>query len=215
MKLVAIIANLLCHNDPAPVEVNPSLPPVLLVHGIHCDALYMARLERFLRASGRRVVTPSLKPCHGSARLEELAAQLKEVADRELPGQRFDIVSHSMGGLISRYYVQKLGGDARARRLITMATPNHGTILARLHPGQGARQMQPGSAFLEALNADDEVWQRVPLINFYTPCDLVIIPFTSSRMKAGRNIRTWALTHPSYMLSMKQFRALRRVLDEG
>ena len=213
MKLVAVIANFLTQFDPPALPVDASLPPVVLVHGIHCNAVYLTRLERFFRAQGREVITPSLTPNHGTAKLEDLAAQLRDVIDNKLPsGQRFDLVSHSMGGLVARYYVQRLGGAARTRQLITMATPNHGTWLAYLHPGAGARQMRPGSDFLRELNADRETWKQVPMVNFYTPLDLVIVPFTSSKMPGEKNQQCWALTHPSFIVSRTQFKAVGDVL---
>ncbi len=215
MKLVAVFAHFLAQFDPTPQPVNPALPPLVLVHGILCDENYMLRMTRYFQAQGREVYAPSLKPNNGSAKLEDLAAQLRDFVDKKLPGRRFDLVAHSMGGLVSRYYVQRLGGDARVRQLITMATPNHGTLYSHFLPGTGVRQMHPKSDFLQELNADTETWKRVPLTNFYTSLDLVIIPYTSSLMPGGRNIKTWALTHPSYIISKAQFRAVGKALESS
>jgi pimeloyl-ACP methyl ester carboxylesterase len=41
--------------------------------------------------------------------------------------QHIDVVGHSKGGLIGRYYIQKLGGAARVRHLVTLGTPHRGT----------------------------------------------------------------------------------------
>jgi triacylglycerol lipase len=94
-----------------------------------------------------------------------------------------------------------------------MATPNHGTQFSYLHPGAGAMQMRPHSDFLRSLNADLRIWNQVRLTNFYTPLDLIIVPYSSSRMPVGTNIRTWALTHPSYIASLTQFRAVNQALN--
>ncbi|CAM5527705.1 hypothetical protein SMICM304S_05241 [Streptomyces microflavus] len=71
---------------------------------------------------------------------------------RGLPRTRqreVDIVGHSLGGLIARYYVQRLGGDRRVRTLVTLGTPHGGTAVA---PGAGihpiVRQMRGGSALM-------------------------------------------------------------------
>src|SRR5690606_38097343 len=66
--------------------------------------------------------------------------------------RQVDVVGHSLGGLIARYYVQRLGGDGRVRTLVTLGTPHSGTRVAPLansHPI--VRQMRPGAEVLEAL----------------------------------------------------------------
>ena len=50
-----------------------------------------------------------------------------------------------MGGLIARYYVQRLGGDARVHTLVTLGTPHGGTAAAYLVPHRLARQLRPDS----------------------------------------------------------------------
>src|SRR5688572_19753710 len=137
MQLVAWLAAAFSTFDARPIPPDPSLRPVILVHGIHSDAGCMRRLEKHLRAQGRLVFSPSLRPCTGSARLEVLASQLAEFADHHVPGRKFDLVGFSMGGLVSRYYVQRLGGLKRVEHFVTMATPHQGTKMAWLHPGPG------------------------------------------------------------------------------
>ena len=48
----------------------------------------------------------------------------------QTPSQKIDIIGHSMGGLIGLYYVKKLGGHTRVRKLIMMGTPVRGTWAA-------------------------------------------------------------------------------------
>jgi hypothetical protein len=67
----------------------------------------------------------------------ELGLQLKqflETFDSDLNsgfnGKPLVIIGHSTGGLIARSYMQEHGGGARALRLITLATPHHGTPIA-------------------------------------------------------------------------------------
>ena len=50
-----------------------------------------------------------------------------------------------MGGLVARYYVQRLGGDVRVHTLVTLGTPHGGTLPARLFPHPLVRQLRPGS----------------------------------------------------------------------
>src|SRR5215207_7159504 len=106
MQLVAWIAGALSTFDAQPVAANPQLRPIILVHGIHSDANCMRRLQKYLRAQGREVYSPSLSPCTGMVPIETLAEQLAKFAEQHVPEKKFDLVSFSMGGLVSRYYVQ-------------------------------------------------------------------------------------------------------------
>jgi pimeloyl-ACP methyl ester carboxylesterase len=52
-------------------------------------------------------------------KIEEILAQTKK--------SKVNIIAHSMGGLISRYYIEKLGGVDKVNKLIMLGTPNHGS----------------------------------------------------------------------------------------
>ncbi|HJQ45630.1 MAG TPA: alpha/beta fold hydrolase [Amycolatopsis sp.] len=80
-----------------------------------------------------------------AARLSSQVEQLCAVTGTD----GLDIVGHSLGGLIARYYVQRLGGHERVGTLVTIATPHGGTIAARLpSPLPVVRQLRPGSELL-------------------------------------------------------------------
>jgi pimeloyl-ACP methyl ester carboxylesterase len=71
----------------------------------------------------------------------ETAAKLKAFIDAQpaLQGQEFDILAHSMGGIVSRIYMQKLGGAARVKRFIGLGVPALGAMnsLATMSAGWG------------------------------------------------------------------------------
>ena len=214
MQLVAWIAGALSSFDARPVATDPQLRPVVLVHGIHSDANCMRRLGKYLRAQGREVYTPSLSPCTGMVPIETLAQQLAAFTDQHLRGKKFDLVGFSMGGLVSRYYVQRLGGAKRIEHFVTMATPHQGTHLAFLHPGAGARQMRPRSPFLQDLEKDADLLKNVKFTSFYTPLDTVVVPARSSAVPQARNIALWATIHPSFLLEKRCLRAIANVIAE-
>jgi triacylglycerol lipase len=210
MQLVAWLAAALAHFDPSAVPVDPAKRPVILVHGIHSSGPDMARLAKHLRSEGRLVLTPTLTPNGGAAKLEVLAAQLSAFADKELPGRQFDLVGFSMGGLISRYYVQRLGGLQRVSHFVTMATPHQGTKMAHLRRAPGVLQMRPGSDFLRDLASDAETLRKVKFTSFYTPLDTIILPARSSEVPQARNVRFWAAAHPSWILEKRCLRAVAK-----
>lgn len=213
MQIVALVSTALAFFDAAPVPPKPEYHPVVLVHGIHSDSRDMTRMARHFRAEGREVFTPDLSPNGGQATIEELGQQLAEFAASHMPrGRKFDLVGFSMGGLVSRYYVQRLGGAEHVGHLITLAAPHHGTIFARLHPGAGAAEMRRDSAFLRELATDNAKLARVKFTCFYTPLDLVVVPASSSVMPQARNVRVWASLHPSLILEKRCIRAVASAL---
>ena len=208
MKLVAWIAGALARFDGAAPATKPEVTPVILVHGIHSTAADMVRLANHLRHEGRAVFTPTLDPANGKASIESLAAQLAAYADREVPGRKFDLIGFSMGGLVSRYYVQRLGGIDRVGRFVTLATPHNGTQMARLFSGLGHEQMRPGSEFLRDLERDAAVLRRVGFTSLYTPLDTIIVPASSSEQSAANNVRVWGAMHPSFVLEKRCLKAV-------
>ena len=213
MQIVALLSTALAFFDPAPIPPKAEYNPVILVHGIHSDSRDMTRMARHLRAEGCEVFTPDLSPNRGQATIEELAKQLADFTTKHVKrGRKFDLVGFSMGGLVSRYYVQRLGGERQVAHLITIAAPHHGTVFARLHPGAGATEMRRDSAFLRELATDNAKLASVKFTCFYTPLDLVVVPASSSVMPQARNVRVWASLHPSLILEKRCIRQVAGAL---
>lgn len=190
------------------------LPPVVIVHGIFRDHRLMGRLRETFTRAGRRVLTPDLTPNDGSAGINELALQLGEYLERNLaPGERCDLVGHSMGAMVARSYVQRHGGRARVRKLATLAAPHHGTLVAWLWRGRGVRDLRPGSPFLRDLARDVDRLDGVLVASYWTPFDAVIVPPRSSELPVGQN-RRWLLPHHRALVENKYLaRDLVRVLS--
>jgi len=195
-----------------PATPPPARNPVVLVHGIHSSSGDFARLARHLRADGHEVLALDLKPADGRADLAVLAQQVADFTNAHLPGRRFDLVGFSMGGLVSRYYVQRLGGADRVDHFITLAAPHHGTVMAGMSSAPGVKQMRPGSPFLRDLERDEDALKRVKFTTFYTPLDLVVVPGASGEMPQAHNVRIWALLHPSLILERRCIRAVAEAL---
>ncbi len=172
--------------------------PVILVHGIKDDSRKMRHLARFLQGeSGRNVFACDLLPNRGEVGLEVLAEQLERFVAEKLPaGERFDLVGFSMGGLVSRFYLQRLGGLERVGRFVTIATPHRGTVLAWLLGRPGCCQMRPGSRFLEDLASDADRLSTLSFTSIWSPLDLIILPANSSVIPQATCRKVWSLAHP-------------------
>lgn len=218
MQLVAWLSSMLAAldaSDCAPPRPVVDRNPVVLVHGIHSSSADMTRMAHFLRREGWEVYTPDMTPADGRVGLDQLASQLAAYADRHVPGRKFDLVGFSMGGLVGRYYMQRLGGVQRVDRFVTLAAPHHGTLMANFNFRPGGRQMRPGSDFLHDLERDSDQLCAVQFTSFYTPLDLIIVPARSSEMPEASNVRLWAPLHPSLILEKRCIRAIAKTLRKN
>lgn len=169
---------------------RPLITHAVLVHGIWESGKFsFTHLKEQLEASGVTCLTPSLRPATAHHGLMPLARQLKSEIDEAFgPDQRFLLVGFSMGGLVSRAYLQELDGSARCQTFVTISSPHHGTKTAALHPGEGTRQMQPGSDFLKNLAKTQDVLGDLPIITYRTPMDLVIVPTCNASWDRAENV---------------------------
>ncbi len=187
---------------------------VVMVHGIFQSGHSFYPLKKRLEKAGHDCLVPSLKPADARSGIETLADQLR-LAIEEKWGKDagFHIVAHSMGGLISRYYLQELGGHEHCHSLITLATPHHGTTAAYLYPGKGALQMRPQSDFLQQLESSEYRLSKVTLISYRTPLDLIILPSTSSHWDVAQNHKVWAPAHPLVLHTPRVQRHIINLLE--
>ena len=194
--------------------------PVLLVHGFQDDARKMQAMARALQRDGWRVLTPTLSPSGCQVGNEVLARQLSDFIEANVSHDtRCDLVGFSMGGIICRYYLQRLGGISRVGRFVAISVPEHGTWWASMCPSEsqrwpGAVQLRPGSAFLQDLNSDVQVLDQVRFTSIWTPLDLMILPAASSRLPVGSEARVWVPFHPLMVWLPSCHRAVAAALSD-
>ena len=176
--------------------------PILLVHGLVDNRSVFTLLRRALRRRGfGQVLTLNYSPFTqdvraAAARLERLVEQTCEQTGYE----RVHVVGHSLGGLVARYYVQRMGGDARVHTLCTLGTPHSGTRAAHLLPSRLVRQLRPGSPLMAELEqpAPD---CRTRFVSFWSDLDQLIVPKRSARLQhpdlSARNVLLHGTGHMS------------------
>jgi triacylglycerol lipase len=176
---------------------NEMANTLILVHGFMDTGRRMAWMSKRLRAMGWKVLVPSLQPSNGTESIGKLAEQLNlYIRENTMEDERIDLVAFSMGGLICRYYLQRLGGLTITDRFISIATPHNGTLAAYILPLVGVREMRPKSDFLDSLNADIEQLNQLIFVSYYSPYDLIILPPRSSVVQIAENSKVFALLHP-------------------
>ena len=112
---------------------------------------------------------------------------------------KVDVITHSMGGLSSRWYAKFLGGDQKIDEWVSLGGPNHGTSTANLcFWNTSCFEMRPCSSFLNALNSVDETpGTTVRYRTWWSPCDEVINPDSSVALSGATNTQTACMSHSS------------------
>ncbi|MFI9625394.1 esterase/lipase family protein [Streptomyces sp. NPDC052042] len=196
-------------------------PPVVFLHGFIGNRSVFALLRRSLAGHGRRHLESlnySLLTCDIRAAAGLLGRHVEEICART-GHQEVDIVGHGLGGLIARYYVQRLGGDRRVRTLVTLGTPHGGTAVARpasAHPL--VRQMRAGSAPIEELRAPAPGC-RTRFVSFWSDLDRVIVPAEAGRIDHPDldvlNVRVTGIGHLALPVHPRVAAAIREALERG
>jgi triacylglycerol lipase len=129
--------------------------PVLLVHGWAGRAEQMEPMRARFEQAGRRAYTIELP---GNDNIVNAGAIADEVAaiKAETGAEKVDLVGYSMGGLSTRYYVKRLGGDTEVGVYAGFGVPQYGGDIACVLGEEAGGQMCPGSDFLNDLNAGDD-----------------------------------------------------------
>lgn len=215
MKRLICFTTLLASCCPTVQPPTAHVRKVVLVHGFLETGTSFNPLKRRLERRGIQCIVPKLRPCDGRGGLEPIAEALKQEIDQSFgPNEPIDIVAFSMGGLVSRYYLQELGGASRCRSLTTLASPHHGTQTAWLYPSKGAIQMRPGSEFLSTLDQSEAALGKMPVVSYRSRLDLVILPSASSIWERAENIEHPSLLHPFLLTSPTVMRDIERRLTE-
>ncbi len=189
--------------------------PVLLIHGINDTGAVFHKMSAYLKNLGWSVYDLSLTPNNGDLGLDQLAHQVADyVAQTFVPQQPLDLVGFSMGGIVGRYYIQRLGGINQVQRLIAISSPHQGTQVAYLSERPGCIQMRPDSAFLKDLNQDIAILNRLSFTSIWTPFDLMIVPATSSRIPVGAEVQVPVLLHPLMLTNTWSLKAVAKALAE-
>lgn len=162
-------------------DVEAAGTPILLVHGMVDNRSIFAVLRRGLRRRGfGQVIALNYSPLTDDVRQAavRLAALVEQVVN-ETGYERIHVIGHSMGGLVARYYVQRLGGDARVHTLVTLGTPHGGTFHAKLVPHPLVRQLRPNSEVIAELD-EPAPECRTRFLAIWSDLDQMVIPKRSA-----------------------------------
>ena len=151
--------------------------PILLVHGLVDNRSIFTLLRKgLLRRGFGQVSTMNYNSLRGDVRT--IAARLAEEVEAlvaETGYERIHIIGHSLGGLVARYYVTRLGGDERVHTLVTLGAPHSGTYAAYAWPSALGRQLRPGSGLARELRRPAPGC-RTRFIAYWSDLDEIVLP---------------------------------------
>lgn len=191
--------------DCQPSAAHPR--PVVLVHGTFADrSNSWQAISPLLHNRGYCVFALNYGSYSGSGAIGVYgvgdipvsAGELSTFVDQVLAATgaaEVDLVGHSQGGMMPRYYLKNLGGAAKVGTLVGLSSSNHGTTLSGLStlasffPGASqfvgglcpaCEQQRAGSAFITALNAGGDTVPGVNYTVIQTLFDTIVTPYTSA-----------------------------------
>ncbi len=199
-------------SDPpaAPAEL-----PVLLVHGVLCNA---GVWHPFAQWAGRKGIGPIYALSYGPplASIELFAEQVAAKIDRileETRAKRVVVIAHSMGGLVMRAYFRRYGG-AKVAKLVTVGAPHEGSVHAWMAAGTSLAQIRPRNAWLAALGAPDGP-DIPPIVSIWSWHDSMVAPQTSSRIAYGDNIVLGGVAHNALLRDPQVFGYLAEEIERA
>jgi len=164
--------------------------PVLLVPGYGGATSALQELADQLASAGRDAAVVEM-PGDGTGDLHASADVLATAVDHALArtgADSVDVVGYSAGGVIARLWAAD-GGAGRARRIVTLGAPHHGTTVADLAADiapadcpEGCRQLTTDSPLLAQLNAKDETPAGPTWVSVWTTADETVTPPDSARL---------------------------------
>lgn len=155
---------------------------VVLVHGFFASAGVWRPMKRTLvEHTGAKVASFTHAPGVG---IDRIARSLGKIVERLPTSCRVHLVGHSLGGLVSRWYVQELGGHARVTQTISLGSPFGGTARAHPFPFLVGRELGRASPLLARLRARAHE-HDVPHTSIVGQRDLVVIPGESAVFPRG------------------------------
>ncbi|MFF0230899.1 esterase/lipase family protein [Micromonospora sp. NPDC005252] len=170
--------------------------PVIVVGGLSGVAVAYEPIAARLRADGYRTFIyqlPGLGLGDIPASARAFAGYVEQVR-ASTGAATVDLVAHSEGGLVSRYYLKSLGGTASVGRYVSLGTPQYGTYVANIVAFLGlgscagivaCQQMTIGSAFLADLNAGDDTPGSVRYTTVRTLQDELVRPTGNAAVNDG------------------------------
>ncbi|HCF3047432.1 esterase/lipase family protein [Pseudomonas aeruginosa] len=190
--------------------------PIVFVHGRNADSGVWGSLKRTLVQSGYPEDLLLTWDYDTSQSTNEILADKFDQYIRATGHSQIDIICHSLGALPTRWWLKFRDGNTLTRNWISLAGPNHGTVLGYLCAlwDQGCKDMTPNSWVISHLNQDIETPGPTHYTTFWSAQDEQIIPPSSTRLAGATNIEVSGLKHNDFLDNPDVFSHILKILAQ-
>ena len=128
--------------------------PIIVLHGYAMNrANFLPLATRLARAGLGPVLGFEYwtlgKTASAARRLGQFVDEVRDATG----AAQVDVIGHSMGGVVGRYYVALGGGDGPVANLVTLGSPHSGTDVSAMGLGRPAHELLFGSSLLVRMAA--------------------------------------------------------------
>lgn len=183
-----------------PADAGLGIDGIVFVHGINGSGSdWNTMVDRF-KADGwpdnRLIARAYSDPrwgCNGM-NATQLAQWVQEIQGRG--ATRIAVIAHSMGGLSSRHYLQRLGGTSEVVVFITLGTMHHGLSTSCLNPLPVCvwQELCETGPFITGLNTAPATPGPTRWVSIFSTGDQTV-PVASSQLIGAQNIQLTGLSH--------------------
>ncbi len=186
--------------------------PILFVHGyVESASLWSTMISRFEKDGYSKSFLSAYS--YNTSQSNKVDAELVKAEVEKLlkntGASKVDIISHSMGGLNTRWYIKFLGGESKVDDWVSLGGPNHGTETANFCFSTSCVEMRVGSKFLAELNTGDETPGIVNYGTWWSPCDEIINPDSSVALSGATNTQTACMSHTALTTDETVYKQVR------
>jgi triacylglycerol lipase len=186
--------------------------PILFVHGwTENESLWTTMIGNFEREGWTRAELNNWRYNTSQSNVRtasEVRTKVESIL-RATGATRVDIISHSMGGLNTRYYLKNLSGTEKVDDWVSLGGPNHGTTTANFCFSEACTEMRVGSTFLTRLNEGDETPGTTNYGTWWSSCDEFINPDESVLLSGATNTAAGCLGHIALVSNATVFAGVR------
>jgi triacylglycerol lipase len=186
--------------------------PILFVHGwAESESVWSTMISNFSREGWTREELNNWRynTSQSNVRTASEVRTKVEAILRATGAAKVDLVTHSMGGLNTRYYLKNLGGTEKVDDWVSLGGPNHGTSTASFCFESSCVEMRIGSSFLRALNEGDETPGAVNYGTWWSSCDEIINPDESVLLSGATNTEAGCVGHIALTSNATVFAGVR------
>ena len=186
---------------------------IILIHGIWDKPSVFTTMTTALEADGHACFAPALAPDIRRCGLAELTRSIERPVRDFAHGVPVAFIGFSMGTLVTLQYLKTHEFGPQCAFLFLISGPLGGTCMAYAWPGKAARDMRPGSPFLQALNEDLGFLRTTETHTYRTPLDLLIFPSGRSTLAGARNHSFTVYSHRAMLKAPPVIRHIRSTIS--